>query len=323
MFSHQILHKSGELKHRAEVLKKKLASCNLCPRKCGADRRNAKNGFCRTGAEAVVFAATPHYGEEPALSGSRGSGTIFFAGCNLKCVYCQNWQISQPEKIDQKNEITSGELASKMISLQKMGCHNINFVSPSHFVAQIVEAVDIAAGMGLSIPLAYNTNAYDDFRTLKYLDGVIDIYLPDLKYGNDSNAVKYSQARNYRLTSRRAVREMFRQTGNLKLDEHGLARRGLIVRHLVLPNGLAGTEEVFRFLVEEISPKVAVSIMAQYYPAHRSEKIPLLSRKISAAEYDNALSLLDEYGLENGWIQGHDSPEIYRPDFEMPDPFCF
>ena len=218
--------------------------------------------------------------------------------------------------------MTCEELADRMIALQNQGCHNINFVSPSHFVAQMLEAIHIAIGKGLHVPLVYNTNAYDDLDTLKNLTGVIDIYLPDLKYANPLVARQYSQAPEYPEISQQAVKEMFRQVGLLKTNAPGLAERGLIVRHLLLPNDLADTEVTLRFLAEEISREVTVSLMAQYYPTHKATQIPLLSRKIREREYEKAVALLEKYGLENGWIQEFaGTPETYRPDFEREKPF--
>lgn len=323
LLPYQILHKNGELKRRAESLHRKLASCVICPRHCEANRLNEVYGFCRSGRNPLVAGVVPHFGEEPVLVGTHGAGNIFFGSCNLRCVYCQNWQISHPENIKRQNtsEMPLDELANQMISLQNQGCHNINFVSPSHFAAQMVEAISLACDQGLHIPLVYNTNAYDDLETLRLLQGIIDIYLPDLKYSDDLTAIKYSQARNYMAISREAVLEMFKQVGFLEMDEKGVARRGLIVRHLILPNEIAGTEETFRFLAEGLSKKVAISLMAQYYPTNKAKRIPLLSRKIRPSEYEEAMELLEKYDLENGWVQELEATDIYRPDFDKPAPF--
>ena len=341
---YQILHQKGELKRRAEILRQKLNSCTICPRHCNTDRRHEVEGFCRSGRNPLVASTVAHFGEEPALVGKNGAGNIFFGSCNLRCVYCQNWQISHPSNKSQttfpsplvgegvrrrrtgegerrKNEMTVDELADRMIVLQNQGCHNINFVSPSHFAAQMVEAIAIACDKGLNVPLVYNTNAYDDIETLELLDGIIDIYLPDIKYADDLTAIKYSQARDYTQISRIAIKEMYRQAGILQMDENGLARRGLIVRHLILPNDMAGGEDSFRFLAEEVSRKVTISVMAQYYPTNKAELIPLLSRKIRFSEYTAVLDLLDKYGLENGWIQELESSETYCPDFTREAPF--
>lgn len=321
LLPYQILHQTGELKQRAEILREKLNSCVICPRHCLADRLHEVEGFCQSGKNPLVASTVLHFGEEPVLVGTKGAGNVFFGSCNLRCVYCQNWQISHPKIGKRKNEITVQELANRIIDLQNKGCANINFVSPSHFVAQTVEAISLACEKGLSVPLVYNTNAYDDLETLKLLEGIIDIYLPDIKYSDDLTAIKYSQARDYTWISRTAIKEMYRQVGLLQVDNNNLARRGLIVRHLILPNELGDTESAFKFLAEEISKEIAVSVMAQYYPTNKAENIPLLSRKIRSSEYDKVLELLDKYGLENGWVQELEAPDVYRPDFTRDTPF--
>lgn len=315
------LFESGELKKRVERLNEKLNSCIVCPRHCEADRMNEVEGFCKSGRNPLVASTVAHFGEEPVLVGTKGAGNVFFSSCNLRCVYCQNWQISHPVGKKRVGEITCEELAERMITLQNQGCHNINFVSPSHFGAQMLEAIYLAAGKGLKIPLVYNTNAYDDLETLKLLDGVIDIYLPDIKYADDLTGLKYSQSRSYTEISRMAVQEMFRQVGILEIDENGLAKRGLIVRHLILPNDLAQSEETLKFLATEVSRYVNISLMAQYYPTNKAEKIPLLSRKIRESEYNRAVELLEKYRLENGWVQEFESAEVYRPNFDREKPF--
>jgi putative pyruvate formate lyase activating enzyme len=258
-----------------------------------------------------------HLGEEPPISGIKGSGTVFFGNCNMRCVYCQNHQISQDWRKEQSKAITPAALAEKLLYLQNdLGCHNINFVSPSHFVPQILQTLLIAIPMGLKIPLVYNTGGYDSVDTIKALDGIIDIYLPDLRYASDKIAKQYSQAPHYVENSRQAIKEMYRQVGNLKIDENEIAQRGLIVRHLILPEGLAGSEESIRWLAKEISPEVSVSLMAQYYPTHHAVRYPALSRGITEAEYLEVIDLLEELGIENGWIQEMSAPENYRPDFE-------
>lgn len=315
------LYASGELKRRVQILQERLRSCRVCPRHCDADRWNEIEGFCKSGRNPLVASSVAHFGEEPVLVGKHGAGNIFFASCNLRCVYCQNWQISHPPAGKRLHEVTCEELADKMIALQNQGCHNINFVSPSHFVAQMLEAIEIAVAKGLHVPLVYNTNAYDDLETLKLLDGVIDIYLPDLKYSDDLLGLKYSQARSYVEISRQAVQEMFRQVGLLETDEQGLAKRGLIVRHLILPHDLAGSESTLKFLAEEVSRYVNVSLMSQYYPTNKAEKISKLSRKINQAEYDFAVTMLEKYRLEEGYWQEFESSEVYRPDFNRERPF--
>ena len=235
----------------------------------------------------------------------------------MRCVYCQNYQISQNWRRQQSKEMAFHTLAENMLYLQdELGCHNINLVSPSHFVPQLVRAVLEAVPMGLKIPLVYNTNGFDSVGTLKELDGIISIYLPDLRYASDTWAKKFSQAPGYVKRSREAIKEMYRQVGELVVDEFGLAQRGLIVRHLILPNGLAGSEESLAWLAGEISPTVTVSIMSQYLPLYRAQRIPLLSRTISVSEYEAVFKLLDEVGLENGWVQEMGSAANYLPDFE-------
>jgi len=315
--SYIALYHSGKLERCARALEARLASCDLCPRECRVNRLENELGFCHSAYLPIVSAVCAHHGEEPAISGSRGSGTIFFGNCNMRCVYCQNHQISQNWRKQKSKEIDCHILAEKMLYLQdELGCHNINFVTPSHFVPQLVRAVLEAVPMGLRVPLVYNTSGYDALSTLKELDGIIDIYLPDLRYASDKWARKFSYAPNYVARAREAISEMYRQVGDLVVDESGVAQRGLIVRHLILPNGLAGSEESLTWLAQEVSPTVTVSIMAQYLPLHRAPQIPLLARKISTAEYEEVLQLLTNIGLENGWIQEIGASDNYVPDFE-------
>lgn len=311
------LYRSGELSRRAERLEARLASCDICPRECHINRLRNERGFCHSGYLPLVSAVCAHHGEEPAISGSRGSGTVFFGNCNMGCVYCQNYQISQNWRRQNAHEIGFRNLSESMLYLQnKMRCHNISFVSPSHFVPQLVRAVAEAVPLGLRIPLVYNSSGYDAVETLRELDGIIDIYLPDLRYASNTQARKFSKAPDYVEHARAAIKEMFRQAGELVTDEAGVAQRGLIVRHLILPNNLAGSEESLSWLAQEVSPKVTVSLMAQYFPAHRAKHHPLLSRTITASEYGAALKALYEAGLENAWIQEMGSAENYLPDFD-------
>ena len=315
--SYIALYHSGELEHRARALEDRLASCDLCPRECRVNRLENEMGFCHSAYLPIVSAVCAHHGEEPAISGSRGSGTIFFGNCNMRCVYCQNHQISQNWRKQKSKEMDCHILAEKMLYLQdKLGCHNINFVTPSHFVPQLVRAVLEAVPVGLRVPLVYNTSGYDALSTLKELDGIIDIYLPDLRYASDKWAKKFSYAPDYVACARQAISEMYRQVGDLVMDDSGVAQRGLIVRHLILPNSLAGSEESLTWLAQEVSPTVTVSIMAQYLPLHRAPQIPLLSHKISVAGYEEVLDLLSDLGLENGWVQKMEAAENYVPDFE-------
>ena len=322
--SYIALYRSGELERRAQSLEYRLASCDICPRECRVNRLENEPAFCHSSYLPIVVAVCAHHGEEPAVSGSKGSGTIFFGNCNMRCVYCQNYQISQDWTKQKSKEMDCHILAEKMLYLQdELGCHNINFVTPSHFIPQLARAVLEAVPMGLRVPLVYNTSGYDALSALRELDGIIDIYVPDLRYASDEWARKLSYAPNYVACARQAIREMYRQVGDLVVDESGVAQQGLIVRHLVLPNGLAGSEESLTWLAQELSPTVAVSIMAQYLPLHRAPQIPLLSRRISLAEYEEVLDLLSHLGLENGWAQEMEAAENYVPDFERGgDPFC-
>lgn len=285
----------GILAERRQQAYRHLEDCDLCARYCHVNRRQTiKGAVCRTGERAVVHSFGPHHGEEDPLRGWRGSGTIFFSWCNLRCLYCQNWDISH-KGMGRETEVE--ELADMMLALQAQGCHNINLVSPSHVVAQIIAAVEIAAQQGLSLPLVYNTGGYDSLEALQLLDGIIDIYMPDMKYGESSIARKYSKVRNYVEYNQIAVKEMHRQVGNLILDEKGIALRGLLVRHLVLPENLAGTEQVVAFLAREISPHTYLNLMAQYHPCYRADENPPLDRPITEQEYQQALAMTEQYGL--------------------------
>lgn len=315
------LLESGELHNRSLLIEDILRDCTLCPRDCHINRTKGKEGFCRSGYLPVVSSYCPHHGEEPVLSGTMGSGTIFFGNCNLRCVFCQNHQISQPAGTLNGEEVSHERLAEVMLELQEMGCHNINFVSPSHFVAQIVKSVEIAASKGLYIPLVYNSNGYDALQTLRYLDGIIDIYLPDIKYADDRYASEYSKAKDYVKHSRAAILEMKRQVGGLVVDSSGVAIKGLIIRHLVLPNDLADSEESLRFIKEEVGMETFMSVMSQYFPAHKAGRYPLLSRPVREREYEMVLEWLDKFGLENGWVQDYSSKDYYCPDFEREQPF--
>ncbi len=310
------LYKSGELKKRADEMWSRLAECDICPHKCKVDRLAGKKGFCHSGVSPIIASYCAHRGEEPALSRTRGSGTIFFGNCNMRCVYCQNYQISQDRWAQQKNEYDISILVERMMILQdELFCHNVNFVTPSHFVPQILKALVEAVPLGFHLPLVYNTSGYDLLETIKALDGVFDIYLPDLRYGDNKVGKKYSGVPNYVENSKAAIKEMYRQVGKLALDRDSVAQRGLIVRHLILPNGLAGSTKSLRWLAEEVSPEVTVSIMSQYYPANNATNYPLLARGITAAEYQEVVNLLEELHLDNGWVQEMDSSGNYQPDF--------
>lgn len=284
----------GELQHRVEEAYQHLSICDVCAWRCPVDRRAGKKGVCLTGERARVSSYGPHMGEEDPLRGWRGSGTIFFSRCNLRCQYCQNHDISQT---DAGYEVEPEDLAAIMLELQDRGCHNINFVSPSHVAPQIMAAVLIAAKAGLKIPLVYNTGGYDSLAMLKLLDGVIDIYMPDMKYHDPTKARRYSKVRDYPSVNRAAVGEMHRQVGDLQFDERGLAVRGLLVRHLVLPNDLAGTAGIVRFLADEVSKHSYLNLMDQYRPAHKARDYPKLNRPIHSDEYETAVNLALSAGL--------------------------
>jgi putative pyruvate formate lyase activating enzyme len=282
------LLRSGELAERARDATAHLASCDMCARYCRVDRFiGVKGAVCRTGVRAMVHSFGPHFGEERPLRGTRGSGTIFFTWCNLRCVFCQNYQIAQ---LGEGHEVSAEELADMMLQLQHRGCHNINFVTPSHVVAQILEALVIAAANGLRLPLVYNTGGYDSQEALALLDGVIDVYLPDMKYGDSTIARRHSKIPDYVEVNQAAVREMYRQVGELTLDEHGIARRGLLVRHLVLPGSLAGTEQVLEFLSRELSPTISVNVMGQFQPYFKATQYPPLDRPLTVYEFQAAVA---------------------------------
>jgi putative pyruvate formate lyase activating enzyme len=289
------LRANGELTTRADAAWQHLRDCDLCARYCHIDRlRGIKGAVCRTGARAVVHNYGAHHGEEDPLRGWNGSGTIFFSWCSLRCVFCQNWEISQKGL---GRPVEPEQLSTMMLALQAQGCHNINLVTPSHVVAQVIAAVAIAADGGLQLPLVYNTGGYDSPEALALLDGIVDIYMPDMKYGDSAIAREYSGVRDYAAVNRAAVKEMHRQVGDLVMDEHGIAQRGLLVRHLVLPGGLAGTEQVLAFLAEEISPHTYINLMDQYRPCYRADEHPPLDRSLRGEEFHHALALAERYGL--------------------------
>ena len=317
----------GKLHQRVEALERLLENCTVCPRDCLNNRLNNEIAACYSGRLPIVSSYTAHFGEEPPLVGTKGAGNIFFGNCNLRCVYCQNYQISQTHKEQLKNEITHERLAEIMLELQGRGCHNINFVSPTHFAPQMARSIFIAAEQGFNLPIVYNTNAYDAVEVLKLLEGVVEIYLPDLKYADDDSGYQYSKVRSYKEYSRRALKEMFRQTGDeLVFGQDGLLKRGLVVRLLVLPNDIGGVNESIEWIRDELSPRVAISLMAQYYPTHQAATNPryiLLSRRIRELEWLNATAALEELGMEEGWVQEFDGASYYyRPDFnDVEKPF--
>ncbi len=288
------LYETGELAKRVEQASAMLESCRVCPRRCGVNRLAGEVGKCRTASRAVVCSYGPHFGEEAPLVGRFGSGTIFFTHCNLRCLFCQNYTISQ---LGEGGEVETEELAAMMLALQVRGCHNINLVTPTHVVPQILAALEFAAARGLSIPLVYNCGGYESLETLKLLDGIVDIYMPDMKYSDERNARRFSGIKDYPAVNRAAVKEMHRQVGDLQINEHGVATRGLLVRHLVLPHGLAGTAEIARFLAQELSPNTYLNVMAQYHPQYKAFRIPLLSRPLLREEFAEAVNIVCEQGL--------------------------
>jgi putative pyruvate formate lyase activating enzyme len=286
----------AELRDRASAACARMEHCDLCARCCDINRLVGDLGVCKTGLQARVSSYGPHMGEEDPLRGWKGSGTIFFARCNLRCEFCQNHDISQTNA---GHEVTSQELAAIMLELQAMGCHNINLVSPSHVVPQILAALTLAVQAELCIPLVYNTGGYDALETLQLLDGIVDIYMPDMKFASVGNAKKYSRALNYPQVNRAAVIEMYRQVGDLQTDDDGLATRGLLVRHLILPRNLAGTKPIVKFIADEISVNTYLNLMAQYRPAYNAGRYPELNRRITASEYNAAVWMAKEAGLTN------------------------
>jgi putative pyruvate formate lyase activating enzyme len=318
------LLEAGELERRVLGLERLLESCTVCPLDCRNNRLRDELARCFSGRLPIVSSYTAHFGEEPALVGANGAGNIFFGNCNLRCVYCQNYQISQTHKEQRKNEVTHERLAGMMLELQAKGCHNINFVSPTHFAPQMARAIFLAAERGLRLPIVYNTNAYDSVEVLRLLDGIVDIYLPDLKYAENDAGYAYSKVRDYRGHARRAIAEMYRQTGDeLVFGADGLLKRGLVIRLLVLPNDVAGIKDSLQWIRNELSPRVAVSLMAQYYATNRAAtdtRYILLSRRITETEWLRALAMLDELGIEEGWMQEYDgASHYYRPDFADPE----
>lgn len=293
------MHKNGQLAARASAAVKSLAVCNLCPHSCGVNRMQGETGFCRIGARARVASFGPHFGEEQPLVSSSGSGTIFFEGCNLGCVFCQNADISHiDDPGDEAPEaVTKEQLAEIMLNLQARGCCNINLVTPSHVVPQILEALEIAAGRGLHLPLVYNSSGYDSVKTLQLLDGIVDIYMPDCKFMSRKNAARYTGAPDYPEVMQAAVQEMHRQVGDLVLDKNGIAVRGLLVRHLVMPGCLQDTEKIVHFLATEISKETYVNIMDQYRPCYRAGEFDEINRSLLRSEYEQAIKLARQEGL--------------------------
>ena len=294
------LAKSGKLKKIAQVLFDSLQSCTICPRLCAVNRLDNKIGFCKTKKLAKVYSFMAHHGEEPPISGSKGSGTIFFSHCNMGCVYCQNYEFSQ---LGKGSEYTIDQLAKLMLNLQGLGCHNINLVTPTHVLPQILLSLELAVSEGLKIPLVYNTSGYELRSTIELLDGIVDIYLVDMRYADSVISQRLSKAVDYPQCNQAAIKEMHRQVKAAKFDRLGLMEKGLIIRHLVLPNECSGTDKIMQFIAQEISEDTYVSLMSQYLPYYEASNYPEINRRLKAQEYQQAKKILEKYHLSNGWIQ--------------------
>jgi putative pyruvate formate lyase activating enzyme len=294
------LFNSGEFIERIRQGYAGLRRCDLCPHACGVNRLAGETGVCRAGVRPRIASANVHRGEEPPISGSGGSGTIFLSGCSLHCRFCQNFPISQ---LGNGNNLTTVELASKYMKLQSLGVHNINFVTPTHFMPQILAAIYLAIGQGFRLPIVWNSSGYERVDALRLLDGIVDIYLPDMKYSGDEEAVRFSSAPGYRDINRAAVREMLRQVGHLQVDDDGVALRGLVIRHLVLPEGGGGSRETIAWIGADLGRETHVSLMKQFFPAHEAAGVPGIHRRLTDREYEEAVAALEEAGLENGWVQ--------------------
>ncbi len=284
-----------------------LEECCVCPRHCGVNRLAGKRGECHIASQVIVSSYGPHFGEEAPLVGRYGSGTIFFTYCNLRCVFCQNYTISQ---LGEGSTVNREEVAKMMLSLQAKGCHNINLVSPAHVIPYILDALELAVSMGLHLPLVYNSGGYDSVETLELLDGIVDIYMPDMKYSDEKTAEQLSGIKDYPKVNKAALKEMHRQVGDLEMDDEGVAQHGLLVRHLVLPNRLAGTQEVVRFLAQEVSANTYLNLMAQYHPCYKATDIPLLSRPVLKQEFQEAIDLAHQQGLDR--LDRYHFPSILR-----------
>lgn len=289
-----------------------LTSCRICPHNCGINRYQTV-GVCQAGSEVKVNLAQLHFGEEPVLSGTRGSGTIFFSHCNLRCVFCQNHTISHLGwgKVASENEIID-----MMLSLQEQGAHNINLVTPSHYSVQLAAILHTAKNEGLRLPIVWNSNAYEKVETLKAMEGLVDIYLPDLKYAENEHSKFYSNAEDYPATARKAIKEMFRQAGNLVCDADGIAQKGLIIRLLVMPNGTAGVSDSLKWIKDNLGNEVFISLMAQYYPAWQADKLPEINRGITETEYQEVLATMEKLGFNNGFMQELSCSDEWTPDFK-------
>ncbi|ACD95798.1 radical SAM protein [Trichlorobacter lovleyi] len=294
------LYQSGELLQRVRTAYQRLASCDLCPHHCGVNRIKGEQGRCKSGLMPRIASANLHRGEEPPISGSRGSGTIFFSGCTLSCLFCQNYPISQQNNGE---SISTAELAKRMLGLQKRGAHNLNLVTPTHWLPQFLAALWLAIPQGFQLPIVWNSSGYETVEALQLLDGVVSVYLPDMKYADDAQAIVLSNAPGYAATNRRAVTEMLRQVGQLQVDENGIAVQGLIIRHLVLPQARAGSAETLPWIARQLGPETHIALMSQYFPAWKATRTDGINRALSHDEYDAAVAVLEEAGLENGWVQ--------------------
>jgi putative pyruvate formate lyase activating enzyme len=293
-------YRSGQLERTVDSAFKMLESCSICPRKCGVNRLKDEKGFCRTGLKPAVYSFMAHHGEEPPISGKRGSGTIFFSNCNMNCAYCQNYEFSQQGR---GREVDFEELSSMMLRLEETGCHNINLVTPTHIMPQILKSLQSAISGGLKIPIVYNTGGYELPQVIKILGGIVDIYLADMRYAQEEPAVKYSSAPDYPKYNRESLKEMRRQAGVVETDSNGIIKKGLVIRHLVLPNDVCGTEETMKFIKEELSQDTYISLMSQYLPYYNASAFKDICRRITKQEYQKAKGILQKYGLHNGWIQ--------------------
>lgn len=292
------IHKKGELERRIKLLIELLKECRLCPRTCRVNRLNGEIGYCRASSELMISSAFPHFGEEPPLVGRHGSGTIFLTHCNLRCIFCQNYDISHQ---GQGTQVTSSDLARTMIRLQEMGCHNINFVTPTHYAPQIISSLPEAIEMGLRLPIVYNCSGYESLEVIQLLDGIVDIYMPDIKFMDEKSAERYSKAPDYPRVIKEVLKEMHRQVGDLKMNSSGIAERGLLIRHLVMPNGVASSEAVLKFIAQEISVHSYVNIMAQYRPEYRAYEYPEINRRITHKEYMEAIQIARNLHLYRGF----------------------
>ncbi len=292
------LHKKGELEKRIKLLLEFLKECRLCPRACRVNRLNGEIGYCRASAELMISSAFPHFGEESPLVGRHGSGTIFLTHCNLRCIFCQNYDISHQ---GQGTHVTPSGLARTMIRLQEMGCHNINFVTPTHYAPQIISSLPEAIEMGLCLPIVYNCSGYESLEVIQLLDGIVDIYMPDTKFMDERFAERYSKAPDYPKVIKEVLKEMHRQVGDLKINSSGIAERGLLIRHLVMPNGVASSEAIFKFIAQEISVHSYVNIMAQYRPEYRAHEYPEINRRITHKEYMEAIQIARSFHLYRGF----------------------